>query len=113
LVRKAKAVMRDLEGKGWRPLIASGLRTPKEQQAKVDASKSRTLKSKHLAQADGYGHALDIVDCRYTWVNFKSLDQLLLYRKHLGSSAKAHGLRWGGLWRSYGKYGDWAHVELP
>lgn len=120
LIRKVRAVLRDLQGHGWKPLIAEGLRTLEQQRAKVQAGYSKTMNSKHLKQADGYGHAADIVDARYLWNDNSFFYKLFRcptckvpgFRDHLGSSARAHNLRWGGTWKSYGKYGDWAHVEL-
>lgn len=41
--------------------VHDGLRTADEQAALVKAGASWTMKSKHLAQPDGYGHAVDLV----------------------------------------------------
>ena len=41
--------------------IVCGCRDLKTQQELVASGKSKTLKSKHLKQKDGYGHAIDIV----------------------------------------------------
>lgn len=41
--------------------VHDGLRTLDEQRALVKAGASKTLASKHLPQADGYGHAVDLV----------------------------------------------------
>ena len=113
LIRKVRAVLRDLEGHGWKPLIAEGIRTVEQQRAKVRAGVSKTMNSKHLPQRDGYGWAADVIDCRYAW-NIKQYPaQVVAFRRDLGSSAEAHNLTWGGRWtKFYGKLGDWAHVEL-
>lgn len=40
--------------------VNEGVRTPARQQELFNAGKSKTLKSKHLLQSDGYGHAVDL-----------------------------------------------------
>lgn len=40
--------------------VAEGVRTLARQKELVAAGKSRTMLSKHLVQADGYGHAVDL-----------------------------------------------------
>lgn len=40
--------------------IVEGVRTIERQKQLMRDGKSRTLKSKHLIQSDGYGHAVDI-----------------------------------------------------
>lgn len=106
--RKVEAVLSDLCGHGHRPRIQEGYRTRQQQERKI-AEGTSLLKhwwqSKHCR-----GEAADIIDDGILYqvghAGFK------LFRKHLGSSAKAHGLGWGGLWRRYGKWGDWGHIEL-
>lgn len=41
--------------------VHDGLRTMQEQRNYVARGVSRTLRSKHLPQSDGYGHAVDLV----------------------------------------------------
>ena len=48
--------------------------------------------------------AADIVDRRYLW----NIPQNHQFWRHLGSSARAHGLTWGGDWK---RFPDGAHVE--
>lgn len=40
--------------------IVQGLRTIKEQRRLLETGATKTLKSKHLPQADGYGYAIDL-----------------------------------------------------
>lgn len=50
--------------------VFDGLRTLAEQRDNLRRGVSKTLKSKHLPQADGYGHAVDIVpiiDGKLAW----------------------------------------------
>lgn len=99
---KVKQVLECLEAKGWKPRVASGLRT-REQQAEKIAQKysppSTLLSSKHLC-----GTAADIIDRRYAWEIAKNH----AYWADLGVCAKARGLVWGGDWVSR----DVAHVEM-
>ena len=108
--RKVRAIIAALEGWGWRPVIVESLRTLAEQEAKVAAGVSRTLRSKHLRQADGFAHAVDMV-CDGIWWNDKA-PGFAAYRIMQGHLAKTRGgVRWGGGWKSYGPWGDWAHIE--
>ena len=83
--------MRDLEGHGWEPVIAEGLRSREQQRVKVKAGYSKTMRSKHLAGPDGLARAADIVLKHLGW---KAPEK---FWRMLGSSAMAHGLAWGGL----------------
>jgi len=40
--------------------VVEGVRTKERQKQFYDGGKSKTLKSKHLIQSDGYGHAVDL-----------------------------------------------------
>ena len=79
--------------------VHDGLREPSEQAALVAAGVSRTMNSKHVRQADGYGHAVDLVPViagRLRW------DWLGCYRVAVAMRAAAveAGLpvTWGGVW---------------
>lgn len=41
--------------------VSCGVRTMQQQKAMVARGVSKTMKSKHLVQSDGYAHAIDIV----------------------------------------------------
>jgi precorrin-6B methylase 1 len=103
---KARAVLRDLEGKGWEPIVVEAQRS--KAQAILNALKGVGIKnSKHCV-----GKALDVVDARWYWKI--APDLLAKYRAHIMSSAAAHGLVSGATWtRTYGANGDWAHLEWP
>ena len=52
--------------------VTYGIRTREEQEELVRTGKSRTMNSKHLKQADGYAHAVDVVICDpIDWNNTK------------------------------------------
>lgn len=106
LARKIRAIIKDLEGHGHKPTIGSGWRSKAEQRIIYNRGDSTVLFSFHNAtKADGTACALagDIVDARYGW------DSPKRFWTHLGSSANAHGLVWGGGWK---RFPDVAHVQL-
>lgn len=79
--------------------VHDGLREPSEQAALVAAGVSRTMHSKHVRHADGYGHAVDLVPfiagrLRWDWPG--------CYRVAMAMRAAAieAGLpvTWGGVW---------------
>jgi peptidoglycan L-alanyl-D-glutamate endopeptidase CwlK len=104
---KIAAILKDLEGHGWQPRIASSYRSLAEQQALKDAGRSTVSFSFHNHTYKGLPAALaaDIIDRRYGW----SIPQGHQFWRHLGSSARAHGLTWGGDWK---RFPDVAHVEI-
>lgn len=77
------------------------LRSPMRQQEMVAKGTSKTLKSKHLRQADGFAHAMDLVP----WINnalawdwdgcYKIALAVDLAATELGF---ADNIRWGGAW---------------
>lgn len=81
--------------------VHDGLRTEAEQRAYVKAGVSQTMNSMHRKQADGFGHAVDLVPyingkLRWEWPP--------IYRVAATMRAMAvkHAVlvRWGGCWRS-------------
>ena len=92
-------------------MITEGLRTQERQAKLVAEGKSKTLKSKHLKQDDGYGHAVDIMaldeqgkgtwDMRY----YRDIAQhILLVADTLGIP-----ITWGGSWSNFK---DGPHFQL-
>lgn len=101
LVKQAIAVSKQDFG------VHEGLRTPETQAEYLRRGVTRTLKSKHLKQADGYSHAVDLVPyingvLRWEWP--------LIYPIATAMRAAAIGngirVRWGGVW-------DFALNDLP
>jgi peptidoglycan L-alanyl-D-glutamate endopeptidase CwlK len=79
--------------------IIDGVRTKAEQELLVKKGASTTMKSKHLPQKDGYGHALDLVPylngkIRWEWSLFYEVAEAVFI------AAEDHGvpLIWGGAW---------------
>ncbi len=87
-------ILKELEAKGWNPIVAEGKRTLAQQKEKVRTGVSETLHSYHLT-----GCAADIVDTRSTWniprVHQFWLDLVESALKHL---PKKGVLRFGMLW---------------
>jgi peptidoglycan L-alanyl-D-glutamate endopeptidase CwlK len=87
--------------------VHEGLRSPQTQAEYLRRGVTKTAKSKHLKQADGYSHAVDLVPyidgvLRWEWP--------LIYPIATAMRAAAIGngirLRWGGVW-------DFALNDLP
>ena len=111
---KAERVLVRLEGQGWKPRLAEGLRTPAQQAALVAQGVSQTLNSRHLDQNAKGAAAIDVVDKRFNW-NDASKEAQLYFRSY-GEAAKKENLIWGGSWGTISPtkgYGwDPAHSEL-
>ena len=89
--------------------VVYGVRTIAEQSHMVTIGASQTMRSYHLVQADGYGHAIDLAPYPIDWKD--------LYRFYeLGGVglAVAHQfdlpLTWGGHWKNFI---DLPHWQLP
>jgi hypothetical protein len=93
---KIRAIISDMEGKGWKPVIDVGVyRTPAEQAEKKRNGYSKVSYSYHnVTGANGQPESLaaDIVDARYGW------DAPSSYWLQLASSAEAHGMETGIRW---------------
>lgn len=79
--------------------VTCGLRTQTEQELLVAAGKSQTMKSKHLRQADGYSHAVDLV----AYIGGSVCWELNVYDNLADAMKKAArevgiGITWGGAW---------------
>jgi peptidoglycan LD-endopeptidase CwlK len=79
--------------------VFEGLRTVERQREYVRKGVSKTMNSKHLKQADGYGHAVDLVPyidgtARWEWGPIYEVAAAMC------QAAKEQGtlLTWGGAW---------------
>lgn len=91
-------------------VVTEGLRSLEVQKKYLAEGKSRTLRSYHLAQKDGYSHAIDvaaIVDGKVTW----DLPPYRAIADAFKQAAKEQGGRitWGGDWK---KFVDSPHFQL-
>lgn len=79
--------------------VFDGIRTLKEQHEMLASGASHTLKSMHLVQSDGYGHAVDLVPfiagrLRWEW------EPIYKIAHAVARAAKKHNVtvQWGGVW---------------
>jgi len=90
-------------------VVIDGLRTLEQQLELVDNGKSWTLASKHLEQADGYSHAVDLLPLRNSraaedWEAFRTLSEYMFMAARFLNVK----LIWGGNWGVRDGY----HYEL-
>ena len=87
--------------------LIESTRSLEQQRANLERGVSKTLKSKHLPDADGFSHAVDI------WPypapkklngeldsSSKAWDELALVAFYCAGKLDFEGLEWGGLWKS-------------
>lgn len=87
-----------------------GVRTVKRQRELVSKGFSRTLKSKHLIQKDGYGHAIDLSPFPIDWKNEERFYKLAELMKRAAWELKIK-IEWGGeIWMP--KFFDGPHYQL-
>lgn len=110
LIRVIRRVQKNWKDPKMGFVVTCGVRTLEEQKRLVKSGASRTLKSKHLKQKDGYSHAFDIAvtldgKVRWDWPLYDKVSKLFL------SAAKAEkvNLTWGGSWASFR---DGPHYQL-
>lgn len=92
LRRKVAAILTRMRDLGYKPRIYESLRTEAEQREMVRRGVSRTMRSKHLRQKDGYVYAVDIAGEKKAW------GESAEFWLTLGRLALVHGCEWGGLW---------------
>lgn len=76
--------------------ITEGLRTLERQKELLAKKLTQTLKSNHIKQQDGYGHAVDVAPFPLSW----DLEKFYPIVEAVRSAAKELGVkvRWGGCW---------------
>ena len=99
-------------------VVTEGLRTLERQKELVRAGASKTLKSRHLKQADGYGHAFDFYamvdinkDGKVSFEEMSSTRLMIPIADAIKAAAKQEkvAVTYGGDWR---KFKDYPHFEL-
>lgn len=100
--------------------VNEGVRTLARQKELFDAKKSKTMDSKHLIQADGYGHAVDLYPSPINMaeVNKSNSKEIIRFGVLAGlliSISKENNvqLRWGGDWDSDGQTLDHTFFDAP
>ena len=96
--------------------VTEGLRTIETQREYVKRGVSKTLKSKHLIQSDGYGHAVDLypypIDmAKVNKGNAQEIAKFGVLAGVIKTVAKEAGIsvEWGGDWKSLF---DAPHLEI-
>jgi peptidoglycan L-alanyl-D-glutamate endopeptidase CwlK len=99
--------------------VLGGIRTPEQQADLVSLGLSQTLMSKHLPQADGLAHALDVAPYPQRWSDPGwKVNQVYFAGFVLGlASQLGTPLRWGGNWKrdhdpQHNGFDDLDHFEL-
>lgn len=100
--------------------IISGVRTIEQQEKLVEKGVSKTMRSKHLIQSDGYGHAVDLAPYPLSWnkVNHNHWSEIIRFGVLAGlmkSIAKEQGLTliWGCDWDNDGQTLDHTFFDAP
>lgn len=93
--------------------VHDGLRTEAEQRRYVQAGVSQTMESLHRTQADGYGHAVDLVP----FINGKKRwEWPPIYQIAAAASQAATelglGIRWGGCWQQIRGLAHYAPADM-
>jgi peptidoglycan LD-endopeptidase CwlK len=95
----------------WDIAVIETLRTRQRQQQLVDQGASQTLKSRHLASADGLARAVDVApapggEISWAWPLYHDL------ATHMKDAAAAlnQNIEWGGDWKTFK---DGPHWQLP
>lgn len=107
-----KIVKRALEISDVDFTVVEGLRTLKKQKEYFNKGASKTMKSKHLKQSDGFGYAVDLypyydgsvqVEADYTY--FKKIADSM----KMAAAEFEVDITWGGDWKSFV---DCPHFQL-
>lgn len=100
--------------------VKEGVRSEARQKELFDKGLSKTLKSKHLIQPDGYGHAVDLYPYPIDMdaVNRNNAVEIIRFGVLAGimkSLAWTHGIEieWGGDWDSDGQTLDSTFFDAP
>lgn len=100
--------------------VAEGVRTVTRQKELVAAGKSKTMRSKHIIQADGYGHAVDLYPFPINMAAVNRGDAREIYRFGMLaglmlSAAKKRGIiiRNGADWDGDGETLDHTFFDAP
>lgn len=112
----------------WDCSITDGIRTIEEQRKNIARGASKTMDSKHLPQADGLSHAIDIVPYPVNWTAIERGFQAI---KHVTGGMEVaemyafagfvDGVAWGmGLnlrsgydWNTNRQFEDQSFLDLP
>lgn len=100
-------------------MVIEGVRTPERQRALYAQGRTKpgkvvtwTLNSNHFRQADGYGHAVDLLPAPYDWKDLRHFD---LVAQAMFRAAEELGvtIRWGADWDRDGKPRERGEQDSP
>lgn len=99
-------------------VVTEGLRTLERQRGLLRIGATKTLKSRHLKQVDGYGHAFDFYalvdinsDGKVSFEEMSNVRLMIPIADAIKAAAKEKNVAvtYGGDWR---KFRDYPHFEL-
>lgn len=97
--------------------VIDGVRTLDEQRRLVAKGVSKTMNSKHLKQADGYGHAVDLCPYPFDWSNITNADwaRFGFLAGIIRREAQGIGeiVTWGCDWDRDGQTRDHSFLDAP
>jgi peptidoglycan L-alanyl-D-glutamate endopeptidase CwlK len=91
--------------------VIEGRRTRQRQEQLVAQGKSRTLDSKHLANASGWSEACDIAPCPIDWEDTIGFYHFAGYVRGIADQLGIK-IRWGGDWDSDFDLDDQTFMDL-
>ncbi len=99
--------------------VVEGVRTPERQRILYAQGRTApgpvvtwTLKSNHFKQADGFGHAVDLLPAPYDWKATGPFDAVAKAMK-TAAAELGIGLRWGADWDQDGKPREKGETDSP
>lgn len=100
-------------------MVLEGVRTPERQRELYAQGRTKpgkvvtwTLKSNHFKQADGFGHAVDLVPYPVDW-NTASKFDAISFAMFAAAAEFGVPLRWGKDWNQNGKPGEKGESDSP
>lgn len=99
--------------------VIEGVRTPERQKALYAQGRTKpgpvvtwTLKSNHFKQADGFGHAVDLLPAPYDWKDLQPFNQMATAM--IAASRELDiPIRWGADWDADGKPREKGETDSP
>lgn len=83
-------------------MVIEGIRSLEQQKHNVASGASQTMKSRHLIQDDGYGHAVDLAPLVGKEIPWKDFSKFKEVSEAMKKAASELGVRitWGGDWKT-------------
>jgi peptidoglycan LD-endopeptidase CwlK len=101
-------------------MVSDGVRSMEAQREYFKAGTTKTMKSKHLIQPDGFGHAVDLYPHPTNWARIQKSDarEIIRFGVLAGlmlKSAQEMGIkiRWGADWDGDGETLDHSFFDAP